>query len=347
MIVEKKDYPLLPHNTFGIEAFARRFVTYDTVEDVQEWIRLYRLEGAEEPVLHIGGGSNLLFLSDVDGIVLHSGIKGIEVLEDKGDEVSLRVGAATVWDDFVAWCVDRGYYGIENLSLIPGEVGASAIQNIGAYGMEVKDVITKVETVDLQDGNIRTFDVSECAYGYRKSIFKTELRGRYAVTRVCFRLSHVFNPNLDYGGVREALRAEGIDPEQVTAQELRRVIIAVRKAKLPDPEVQGNAGSFFMNPVVAREVGDRIRAAAPDMPCYPVDEGHVKIPAGWLIECCGWKGRALGRAAVHDKQALVLVNRGGATGRDIVNLCEAVRSDVRQKFGIEIFPEVNFIGSCI
>ena len=257
-----------------------------------------------------------------------------------------RTGYGFVWDDLVAYCVEHGFYGLENLSFIPGEVGASAVQNIGAYGAEVKDVITAVETVGLQDGEVRMFDVSACGYAYRKSIFKEEWRGRYAVTHVHFRLSATFRPNLDYGGIREALSAGGIRPEKVTAQDLRRVVIAIRKAKLPDPKVQGNAGSFFMNPVVSREVYEAIKGDYPDVPHYEVDAERVKIPAGWLIERCGWKGRSLGRAAVHDRQALVLVNKGGATGRDILALCEAVRADVLSRFGISISPEVNIIGGC-
>ena len=310
------NYPLLSHNTFGIEAYADRFVAYDSVEDLRQVVRRLRADCPDVPVLHIGGGSNLLFLSDFKGVVLHSAIGGIEC-EEQPDGIRLHVGAAVVWDDLVAYCVEHGFYGLENLSFIPGEVGASAVQNIGAYGAEVKDVITAVEW-----------------------------RGRYAVTHVHFRLSATFRPNLDYGGIREALSAEGIRPEEVTAQDLRRVVIAIRKAKLPDPKVQGNAGSFFMNPVVPREVYEAIKGDYPDVPHYEVDAERVKIPAGWLIERCGWKGRSLGRAAVHDRQALVLVNKGGATGRDILALCEAVRADVLSHFGISISPEVNIIGGC-
>ena len=339
------NYPLLSHNTFGIEACADRFVTYDSVEDLRQVVRRLRAECPDVPVLHIGRGSNLLFLSDFRGVVLHSAIGGIE-REELPDGIRLRVGAAVVWDDLVAYCVEHGFYGLENLSLIPGEVGASAVQNIGAYGAEAKDVIAAVEAVGLRDGEVRVFDVSECGYAYRKSAFKEEWRGRYAVTRVHFRLSATFSPNLDYGGIREHLSAGGIRPEEVTARDLRRAVIALRKAKLPDPKVQGNAGSFFMNPVVPREVYEAIRGAYPDAPHYEVDEERVKIPAAWLIERCGWKGRSLGRAAVHDRQALVLVNKGGATGRDILALCEAIRADVLSRFGIPITPEVNIIGGC-
>lgn len=337
------DYPLLSHNTFGIEARARQFIVYDGADDLRGIVARLRAECPGLPVLHIGGGSNLLFLSDFDGVVLHSAIGGIG-REGSGDGIRLRVGAAVVWDSLVAYCVERGFHGLENLSAIPGEVGAAAVQNIGAYGSEAKDVITAVETIDLRSGEARTFGAAECGYAYRRSNFKEEWRGRYAVTHVQFRLSATFRPNLDYGGIREALEAGGLRPEEVTAQDLRRVVIAMREAKLPNPEVQGNAGSFFMNPVVSREAYEAIRRDYPGVPCYEAGNGGVKIPAGWLIEQCGWKGRSLGRAAVHDRQALVLVNKGGATGRDILALCEAIRADVLTRFGISLRPEVNFIG---
>lgn len=342
-MTEHTNYSLLPHNTFGIEAKAAFFITYDSVADLRSVLCRVRERHAGLPVLHIGGGSNLLFLSDFNGVVLHSHIIGTEVCED-GDEVTIRVGAGMVWDDFVAYCVEHGYYGVENLSLIPGEVGAAAVQNIGAYGAEAKDVITCVEAVELETGESSVFPVDECCYGYRRSIFKGELRGRYAVTYVTFRLSRRFVPDVEYGGVRQALSAAGIEPEKATAADVRRAVIAIRKEKLPDPRVKGNAGSFFMNPVVERAVYERIASHYPDMPCYETGDGKKKIPAGWLIEKAGWKGRALGPAAVHDRQALVLVNNGGATGADILRLCEAVRADVKAKFGIEISPEVNFIG---
>ncbi len=331
------NYPLLGHNTFGIEAKAKCFVEYSTEDELVEYIRSHV---DTQPLFHIGGGSNLLFTQDYDGTVLHSAIKGIELVKadtEKG-EVLVRVGAGEVWDDFVAYAVSQGWYGVENLSLIPGEVGASVVQNIGAYGVEAQDVIACVETVDLSDGSKRIFDVSECEYGYRTSVFKTSLKGKYAVTRVVYRLSLTFHPQLEYGNL--TARVEDVDT--LTAQMLRDIIIDVRNAKLPDPKVQGNAGSFFMNPVVDRTVFENIRKDYPDMPYYEVADG-VKIPAGWLIEQSGWKGRRLGRAGVHDKQALVLVNCGGATGRDILALCDAVRADVVRKFGVEIYPEVNVI----
>lgn len=339
----QQNYSLLPHNTFGIEATARYFITYDSVADLQDTIQFIHSEYPSMPILHIGGGSNLLFLSDYDGIILHSGIKGIDVTF-QGDHAYVRVGAAVVWDELVEFCVNNGYYGLENLSLIPGEVGASAVQNIGAYGAEAKDVIESVETVCLQDGATRIFTNGECEYAYRSSIFKHDLKGLYAITHVCFKLPLQFTPQLDYGGIRNALCNDEITPEKVQAKELRNTIINIRNTKLPDPRIQGNAGSFFMNPVVHRNMFEKILKDYPNMPFYEIDKEQVKIPAGWLIEQCGWKGKSLGNAAVHDQQALVLVNKGGAKGKDILRLCETVRSDVKLQFDIDIHPEVNFIG---
>lgn len=325
------------NNTFGIEAYARRYVEYGSVEELQELIPQIV---SESNILHVGGGSNLLFTQDFDGVVLHSGIKGIEVLNEEvvNDYVMVRVGAGEKWDDFVAWTVNSGLFGAENLSLIPGEVGASAVQNIGAYGVEAKDLIVEVECVDLHTGEIRLFHNADCHYSYRQSIFKKEVRGKYAVTHVTYRLSRIFYPHLDYGNIRAYLANE----KDVTAAMVRQAIIDIRKAKLPDPDVQGNAGSFFMNPVVSLEKFKELQNTYPQMPYYEV-EGGIKIPAGWMIEQCGWKGKSLGKAAVHDKQALVLVNCGGASGRDILQLCDAVRESVKNKFGIEIYPEVNVI----
>ena len=334
---------LLEHNTFGIAATARRLVEYSTVEELQDFIRQRNRTDDTSPLLHIGGGSNLLFLGDYDGTVLHSCILDLEVIADDGEDVTVRVGAGMVWDEWVERAVNQGWYGLENLSLIPGEVGASAVQNIGAYGAEAKDFITFVDTVDLQTGEVRRFTNDECQYAYRHSIFKTELRGRYAVTHVHFRLSRQFHPNLEYGGLRQALSKNGIEVASLTPDLLRRTIIDIRTNKLPDPKELGNAGSFFTNPIVPRAEYERIASNYPQAPHYDVDADHVKIPAGWMIEQCGWKGKALGPAGVYEKQALVLVNLGGATGHDIAELCRTIQTDVRQRFQIEITPEVNFI----
>ena len=327
-------------NTFGIEAHCRMYAEYDSPEQLRD-ILAHR--DPQQPVFHMGAGSNLLFLHDYDGLVLHSAIRTIETTAD-ADGVLVRVGSGVVWDDLVLHTLRQGLYGLENLSLIPGEVGASAVQNIGAYGREAKDYITRVECMNLQTGQLRTFTHSECHYSYRHSIFKTpEERGRWAVLYVTYRLSPTFRPHLDYGGIRNELARQGISTETLTALQLRETIIGIRRSKLPDPKVQGNAGSFFMNPIVPRRQYEALAALHPDMPHYDVDADRVKIPAGWMIEQCGWKGRALGPAAVHDRQALVLVNRGGATGQDIVTLCEAIRHDVLKQFGIDIHPEVIFI----
>lgn len=337
------NYSLRPHNTFGIEASASHFVEYDSVEELQDFIRQRQQSGDTSPLLHIGGGSNLLFLNDFQGTVLHSRMCKIDVTADENDYVYVRVSAGITWDDWVQYAVDSHWYGLENLSLIPGEVGASAVQNIGAYGTEAKDVIIFVDTVDLQTGEIRHFTAEECQYAYRHSIFKAELRGRYAVTHVHFRLSHSFRPNLDYGGLRAAIAQRGIEDYNLTAEQLRSLIIDIRREKLPDPAVLGNAGSFFMNPIVPRSTFERIAKDYPQVPHYEVDADRVKIPAGWMIEQCGWKGRTLGRAGVYEKQALVLVNTGGSTGKEVSDLCKAVQADVEAKFGIQIHPEVNFI----
>ncbi|MBQ6209369.1 MAG: UDP-N-acetylmuramate dehydrogenase [Prevotella sp.] len=333
------DYSLLPHNTFGIDVRCKRFVEFATVGELEAVLR--SLTDDDNPLLLLGGGSNLLLTSDFSGTVIHSAIKGIEVVGETSQHVSLRVGSGETFDDVVAYCVEKGYYGIENLSKIPGEVGASAVQNIGAYGVEVKDLIEWVDALEVKTGLPVSFSNADCQYGYRQSRFKQDWKDRFVITHVTYRLSKQFAPYLDYGNIRGALAERGID--NPTATELRKVIIDIRDAKLPDPKVQGNAGSFFMNPIVPKEKYVELAALYPDMPHYYVDEQHEKIPAGWMIDQCGWKGRALGRAGVHGKQALVLVNRGGATGNDIVNLCEAIRKDVFERFGIEINPEVNVI----
>lgn len=328
-------YSLLPYNTFGIDVSASRFLEYASVAELKEYIA----QGAvTTPFLHIGGGSNLLFTKDYDGLILHSRIGGIEVTAEDSQTVSLRVGAGVVWDDFVACCVEHGWYGAENLSLIPGEVGASAVQNIGAYGVEVKDLITAVETVNVQ-GYGRVYSVEECEYAYRSSIFKRPENKSVFVTYVRFRLSKEERYTLDYGTICQEL-AKYPAP---TLPIVRKVIIEIRESKLPDPKVMGNAGSFFMNPIVAKEKLEALQRDYPRIPYYELPDGRVKIPAGWMIDQCGWKGKSLGPAAVHDKQALVLVNRGGAKGSDIVALSDAVRASVRDKFGIDIHPEVNVI----
>ena len=305
---DEVNYSLLAHNTFGINARCFRFLEYADIEDAQMVAKMLR--GIPTPPLIIGGGSNLLLTGDYDSYVVHSAIKGYEVLPaDDADHLLLRVGSGEVWDDVVALCVKNGWQGAENLSLIPGEVGASAVQNIGAYGSEASHIIYKVEAVEISTGQLREFKAEDCQYGYRQSRFKTEWKNRFLITHVTYRLSkQTGNLNIEYGNIRAELERRHID--NPTLQQLRDVIIDIRNNKLPDPKVLGNAGSFFMNPVV---------------------------------EQAGWKGRSIGPAGVHDRQALVLVNRGGARGADIVYLCQQIQKDVLDRFGIQINPEVNII----
>ena len=343
-MMQEYNHSLLTYNTFGIDVNANCIVEYDSVADLLYFLEEERTKHPEWPLLHIGAGSNLLFLGDWHGYVLRSNITGVEVLEQDEDTVVVRVGAGIEHDAFVNYSIQQGWYGLENLSLIPGQVGAAAVQNIGAYGVEAALYIYKVEAVDMQNGSQRVFMGDECRYAYRYSIFKDELKGRYAITYVAFRLNRHFMPCVAYGGISKALEERGYELSHVTAEQLREVIIDLRQSKLPDPKELGNAGSFFMNPVVTNAVYEKLLKNYPTIPHYTVDNEHVKVPAGWLIEQAGWKGRALGKAAVHDKQALVLVNKGGAQGKDIVALCDAVCKDVQERFGISLMPEVNFIG---
>lgn len=328
------DYSLKRHNTFGIEARCRRFLEYETMEEA---IVIGGILGREHsPYIIIGGGSNLLLTGDFDGIVVHSALKGYSIEDNR-----MTCGSGMTWDDVVQVSLDNGLYGAENLSLIPGDAGASAVQNIGAYGAEAKDVILSVDAVEIPSGRQCVISREECAFGYRQSRFKQDWKNRYLITHVTYEFSTDFKPRLDYGNIRSELERQGIG--NPTPQQLRQTIIDIRREKLPDPEVTGNAGSFFMNPVVSREQFEQLLAQYPDMPHYHVDDEHEKIPAGWLIDQCGWKGRNMGRAGVHPKQALVLVNLGGATGQEIVDLCNAIRQDVQQQFGVEIKPEVNIV----
>lgn len=335
-MIDRKQYSLLKHNTFGIAVDAARFVEYESVDELRQFVKAGQLV---KPYLHIGRGSNLLFTHDYEGLILHSAIKGIEVMQETDTEVSVRVGAGEIWDDWVAYCVAHRWYGVENLSLIPGEVGAAAVQNIGAYGAEFKDTVKAVETLNDQ-GEERTYCAEDCEYAYRNSIFKRPEMKNTFVTYVQFTLSKIESYHLDYGSIRSELsRYDRIDLEKV-----RQSIISIRQSKLPDPEITGNAGSFFMNPIIPRKQFEVLQQQYPSMPFYQMDGDRMKVPAGWMIEQCGWKGKSLGPVAVHDKQALVLINLGGAKGSDVVALSDTVRKAVFEKFGIEIHPEVNFIG---
>lgn len=334
---EKENYSLLPHNTFGIDVKAAKFIEYSSVAELKT---VLVNDKVTLPLLHIGEGSNLLFTRDFCGTVLHSLIGGYEVVNESADFVDVKVGAGVKWDDFVAYAVDNGWFGAENLSYIPGEVGASAVQNIGAYGSEVKDIILDVEAVSVATAQDRVFSNTECGYGYRESVFKKELKGKYIITYVTFRLAKTGSFNLEYGNIRSELEKLG---EEITLKTVRDTIINIRRDKLPDPAVQGNAGSFFMNPVVSGAKYRELAGVYHSMPNYKVGEDEYKIPAAWFIDQCGWKGKRMGNAGVHNIQPLVLVNCGGATAEEITRLAQAVVKSVKDKFGVVISPEVNYI----
>ncbi|MBB3702996.1 UDP-N-acetylmuramate dehydrogenase [Alloprevotella rava] len=336
---KQQNYSLLKHNTFGIDAHCRMFIEYNSVEELCELLCDTNLP---KPLFHIGEGSNLLFTKDFDGTIFHSCILGKEIVEDAVDSVLLKVGAGEDWDNFVDWTLNYGFYGLENLSLIPGEVGASAVQNIGAYGAEAEQYIEKVAAVCLATGESRIFLKEECDYAYRSSIFKHALRGQYIVTHVYYRLQKTFQINLTYAALCRELESRGLAEANVTAREVRNIIVEVRRNKLPDPKEIGSAGSFFMNPIVSEKMFQELLSIYPEIPYYKMPTG-VKIPAGWLIQQVGWKGKTLGRAGVYPKQALVLVNLGGASGEDIMSLSNKIIHDVQQQFEIELKPEVNFI----
>lgn len=331
----KENYSLKEYNTFGIDVRCSCFVKADREDELLEFVKKYDWDPLD--VLILGGGSNFLFTEDFDGTVFYPAMRGIEIVNEDESSVFVRVGAGEEWDDFVAWAVEHGYGGVENLSLIPGHVGAAPVQNVGAYGMEAADTIYKLEAISLEDARIVKIDAEDCQFSYRDSIFKRECKNRYVITSVTFRLSKVPEFRLDYGNVKSELERLG---GGVSLCQIRQAIINIRNEKLPDVRVLPNAGSFFKNPVIDNILAERILQHYPEIPVYTVDEGHYKLAAGWMIEQCGWKGMTLGRAGVHDKQALVLVNRGGADGTEISRLANEIKKSVFMKFGVWIEPEV-------
>ena len=333
----EQNYSLLKHNTFGLDVKTRYFVEYQTEADLQKL--LHDEFFFSQRFWYIGQGSNLLFLGDFDGIIVHSAIQGITKIKEDEQSVWLKVGAGNEWDSFVACCVENGWGGIENLSLIPGEVGASAVQNIGAYGAEVSERIEEVHAYSLETGEKQIFSKEDCEYSYRNSFFKKqENKGKYYVVHVIYKLSKHPEFHLNYGNIREF-----IAEKPVSLQTVREALIAIRKSKLPDPQKTGNAGSFFVNPYFSMEHFLQIKKQYPNIPHYPINEEKVKVPAAWLIEQCGLKGKTLGGAAVHEKHALVIINRNGATGQEIASLAEEICQAVKEKFDVELQPEVNYI----
>lgn len=336
-IKEKVD--LSPYNTMGIHALVDFFVEVVNVSGMKEAITFSKENKLRTMIL--GGGSNVLFTTDFKGLIILNRIGGIDPVSESDDDVILKVGAGENWHEFVLYCVERGYGGIENLSLIPGTVGAAPIQNIGAYGVELVDVFVELEALDIETGELLTLSKSECNFGYRDSVFKRELKGKVIITSVTLKLTKSGDPNFEYASLKQKLESKGIT--KPTIKEVSDAVVEVRQSKLPDPKEIGNTGSFFKNPVIPVFQYDELKHSFPELPGYPVTERQVKVPAGWLIEQAGWKGKRHGQAGVHDKQALVLVNHGNATGEELMELAGMVQDSVKEKFDISITPEVNLI----
>jgi len=333
-----EDVSLEQYNTFGVSVTAQYFVIVSTIDEIKE---VLTSEIAKNNSVHIlGGGSNILFTKDIDGLVIKNNILGKKVIRENNDTALVHIMSGENWHDVVMWATEHGWGGIENLALIPGSVGATPVQNIGAYGVEIKDTIQSVGVVDMETGEEGEFSESECRFGYRDSIFKTDAKGKYFITYVTLELSKHQKPVTEYGAIQAKLDEMGVDT--ATIHNVRNAVIAIREVKLPDPKNIGNAGSFFKNPVVAKSVYQKLQKEYPDMPHYDVDNG-VKIPAGWLIEQCGWKGKKVGNVGVHDKQALVIVNHGGATGKEIFDFSKKILQSIKEKFDIELEREVTVI----
>ncbi|NEV93268.1 UDP-N-acetylmuramate dehydrogenase [Psychroflexus sp. YR1-1] len=332
----EKDISLKSYNTFGIDVNAHQFISVQNEEELLEILK--RFYASELFVL--GGGSNMLLTQNINKTVLHINLKGIEVIEDQEDHVLIKACAGENWHDFVDYCLDHNYGGLENLSLIPGNVGTSPIQNIGAYGVELKDVMAYCETINRQSLSRKRFYTKDCLFGYRDSIFKSKFKNQFIITSVVFKLSkNNHQLHIDYGSIKTELDAKGITSP--TIQEVSKAVIAIRESKLPNPKEIGNSGSFFKNPILDHSSLNAIQNDYPDVPYYEIDENAVKIPAGWLIEKAGLKGYRKGDAGVHTKQALVLVNYGSASGKEIENVAKRVQKEVKRKFNIDLETEVN------
>jgi UDP-N-acetylmuramate dehydrogenase len=323
-------------NSFGIEALARYYAKISSVDELSNLHLEQNL-----PLLVLGGGSNILFTGDFSGYVLHNNIRGIEVIHEDEEHVLVRTGAGEVWHEFVEYCIGNGYAGVENLALIPGKNGASPIQNIGAYGVEVKDVFYELEAFHLFEKKLYRFSASECAFGYRDSVFKNRYKGQFMISSVTYRLSKKPSFHTTYGAITQELEKMGVQDLSIRA--IGDAVIRIRRSKLPDPAEIGNAGSFFKNPEVSAEQFSLLRSEYPDIVGYPLPGGRIKLAAGWMIERAGWKGHRSGQAGVHNKQALVLVNHGGAKGKEIYDLSEEILLSIREKFGVNLEREVNII----
>ncbi len=333
----EENYNLQALNTFGIAANARYFAEAHSEADLRKAFQLQI-----QPMLILGGGSNLLLTQDFEGLVIKNAIPGKTIIEETDTQAMVRVGAGENWHQFVLWCLDQDLGGVENLSLIPGTVGAAPIQNIGAYGVELKDVFHHLEAMEVATGNMRTFSHAECRFGYRDSVFKNELKGKYCITQVYLKLTKLAHQiNTSYGAIRETLATHGVtDP---TIRDISNAVIDIRSSKLPDPAKIGNSGSFFKNPEIPAEQFAKLQQRFPHIISFPGSNGKIKVPAGWLIEQCGWRGTRRGDAGCYEKQALVLVNYGNASGEEIWRLAQDIVASVQDTFGITLSPEVNII----
>ncbi|HCE54921.1 MAG: UDP-N-acetylmuramate dehydrogenase [Lutibacter sp.] len=330
----QQNIPLKTYNTFGIQANAKRFVTVDSANELKEII------ASEKDLFLLGGGSNILLTKDVEKLVVHINTKGIIVNDFDEDKVLVTAEAGENWHELVLWCVSQNYGGLENLALIPGNVGTSPIQNIGAYGVEIKDIFQQLEAIDIATGKTKIFEDEDCNFGYRNSVFKNELKGKYIIINVTFKLTkNNHNINISYGAIKDVLT----DKENPSIKEIADAVIAIRQSKLPDPKAIGNSGSFFKNPVISSVLFKELSEKYPEIPHYIVSENEIKIPAGWLIEQCGFKGKRFGDAGVHEKQALVLVNYNNASGKEIYDLAQKIQQKVLEIFKISLEIEVNVI----
>lgn len=331
----QENFNLRPYNTFGIEVFAKRFSAFTSISELRNLLA----QRNEDELLFLGGGSNILFTKNFDGLVLRNELMGIEVIDENDSYVTIKSGAGEVWHNFVLFCVDNNYGGVENLSLIPGSVGASPMQNIGAYGAEIKDVFVSLEALHIESGEIHSFDNEACEFGYRESVFKRKLKNQYVITSVTYKLTKEHNINSSYGAIEAEL--EKMEVTSPTIKNISDAVIAIRSSKLPNPAEIGNAGSFFKNPVVELDVLEKIQVNYEGVPNYPAPNGKVKLAAGWLIDQAGWKGKTFETYGVHKLQALVLVNYSNAQGSQIFDLSTEIIADIKGKFGIELEREVN------
>ena len=333
-----ENFPLKNLNTFGVAANAAWYVDIRDEDDLQALFAQDRWK--DYPRLVLGGGSNMLFTADFKGLIVHVKIQGIRY-EVKGDDVFVTAGGGVIWNDLVNFCVENGFAGIENLSLIPGSVGAAPVQNIGAYGVELQDIFHSCRAFEIASGSIRVFDKEDCGFSYRDSVFKSALKGLYIITEVSFKLSKIFKPELTYGAIGDELRKRGISNPGI--KDLSTVVSHIRVSKLPDPATIGNAGSFFKNPVIPEAQFLKLKTDFPEIVHFPAHAGYIKISAGWLIEHCGWKGKVVGNTGTWKNQALVLVNHGNASGKEIYQFSESIIESVHAKFGILLEREVNII----